>query len=170
MIIALLALAVALSGGAWAVNSKINGAAIRNGTISPAKLTVPLRQAIARKPVRGPRGVPGIPGPAGAAGAAGAAGTFSAANVTQVAGPLAVMGPAGSTNPIDIAGSLATCPQGSTLVGGGWIGDRNPAAGYSYPFQVSITSDGPIGASWNTILVNNGPDAAAFHAVAICAR
>lgn len=106
----------------------------------------------------GPPGVRGVTGNTGPIGPAGAPGAFSTANVTEVQGPLA------DTAANTVNGSLAQCPPGAIVVGGGFMGGGNP------PVAGNVADDGPIGnTSWDVIIANNGPTIADWNAYAICA-
>jgi hypothetical protein len=165
MAIALVALVVACAGGGIAAGVKITSADIKDGTIRAADLSPSLRAQInapGPRGARGPQGIQGAQGIPGPLGATGPAGTFSAANVTEVPGPLATANILGSGS--SVATSTATCPPGSALLGGGYINDSNS-------FVDGTTADsGPLSANaWSVIIVNNATVAAvSFHAVAFC--
>jgi len=106
----------------------------------------------------------GPAGAAGAPGAAGPAGVFSTANVTQVTGAVASMCTWGSGT-CDVGSSVANCPAGSAVLGGGYDGGSDP------PIDASVGYDKPIGTSaWEVIMTNDDTyGAATFNAVATCA-
>jgi hypothetical protein len=123
-IIALLALFVALGGGAAVASGLVSGRQIVNHSIPEWKLT---SRAIER--LRGHQGPAGAPGPAGAQGPKGATGLVG---LTGPIGPLGPMGPVGAMGPIGPTGDMGpigptgatgdTGPQGSQ----GPIGPRGP--------------------------------------------
>ena len=112
---------------------------------------------------RGRAGAAGAKGAAGAAGAAGAPGGFSTANVTEVSGVVAFMcangGGACSAN-----ASVASCPAGGVVLGGGWEGDT-PSP------EETVAQNEPTGngTAWDVVMANNAAISASFHAVAVCA-
>jgi hypothetical protein len=153
-IVSMVALFAALSGGAIA-GTLISGSQIKNHSISAKKLT-----ALAVRQLRGHRGPAG---PMGAPGADGAPGVFSTSNVTQVSGPVSVQCPAGG-GACDVGSSVATCPSGSVVLGGGFDSEGAP------PVEATVAFDKPLGTdSWEVILVNNGTISQNFFAVATCA-
>ena len=99
----------------------------------------------------------------GNAGRQGPAGGFSTANVTDVSGPSVTMDVSGGAN--DVQGSLAQCPTGSVVLGGGYDGETNP------PVSATVGYDESLGGNaWDVIMSNNdGYGTASFHAVAVCA-
>lgn len=111
----------------------------------------------------GPRGPQGPQGAPGAAGAAGAAGGFSAANVSQVTGPVSDMCPGGD-GACEIGSSVATCPAGAVVLAGGFDGDGAP------PVDATIAYDKPLGANaWEIIIANDGSVETTFNTVVTCA-
>jgi hypothetical protein len=117
--IASLALFVALGGTAAFASGLISGAQIKDHTIPAKKLTNSAIKSLRGQ--RGPAGQTGATGPAGATGASGPqgpsgpAGTAGIAQVTSVLStPTTIPG-----NSVDTA--VATCPAGSTVVGGGFV-------------------------------------------------
>lgn len=108
----------------------------------------------------GPQGPMGLIGPSGAPGA------FSTANVTEVQGPPVTMCPNGDGS-CDAAGSLAQCPVGSVVLGGGWDGASSP------PVDATVAYDEPLGGSaWSVVMVNNSTstlDDPTFQTYAVCA-
>ena len=75
MVVALVALGVALGGGATAAITQVTTANIKDGTIRAADLTPTLRgKILAAKTTQGPQGVAGAPGANGTDGSVGAPG------------------------------------------------------------------------------------------------
>lgn len=120
MVVALMALVLASTGGAYAASRLISGRDIRNGSIPASKLTRAARQQM--RGLEGPRGAKGPAGPAGPAGAQGPAGSQ---------GPQGAQGPAGPqalpvtvrrqvfTAPADdFAEGAVMCPDGMVATGG----------------------------------------------------
>ena len=110
----------------------------------------------------GAKGSTGATGPGGATGATGATGPvggFSAANVTEVPGPTVTL------TPSSVAGSLATCPAGSVVLGGGYQGTSSP------PVDATAADDGPLdNVAWDVVIANNSTtQTAGFTTYAICA-
>ncbi len=99
---------------------------------------------------RGPRGFRGFRG-AGAS-----------ILVTTIQGPVAGMTPFGTAT--DVGSSVATCPAGGVVLGGGWDGGSNPPVDASAAYNEAIG-----GGSWEVIMANNGPLTATVSAVAVCA-
>jgi len=108
----------------------------------------------------GAQGAQGPAGTAGAAGAAGAAGTFTTSDLTTVTGTsTTILANANAT-------SVATCPSGATVVGGGY------SWGGTIPSTAATTSEGPQGTTgWAvTIQDTSGTNISTpFVAEAICA-
>jgi Collagen triple helix repeat (20 copies) len=86
MIVAMIALAVALSGTAVAGTKLITGSQIKNGTIKLADLHSSVKAAIKGGSTSGARGPEGAQGPAGPQGAAGAKGDTGATGTPGPAG------------------------------------------------------------------------------------
>lgn len=164
MVVSLIALSVALAGGATAASNLITGAQIkngtitgadikpgsitsahikngsvttadlRNGTIALADVSLPARRALSKP---GPRGPQGIQGPPGMQGVPGASGPISSAKLDVVTGPDVVAYPG------DVVSADASCPAGQRATGGG--------------FFSSITHTGASIPGWDrwTAIVNN---------------
>ena len=117
---------------------------------------------------QGPQGAAGTPGTAGAAGAAGAAGSFSTASVSAVVG--AAPGPPGlpaDTTNNGQATSVASCPAGTKVIGGGYTWGGTGAA----PANVTVVTDQEQGKTgWVVTLQNNTATAISpqFAASALC--
>jgi hypothetical protein len=111
----------------------------------------------------GATGARGPAGQAGAPGAPGAPGTFSTSNVTTVTGPIVTMGVSGSGT--EVQSSLAMCPAGSVVLGGGYNGGSNP------PTNATAGFDQPLGGiDYEVILVNHSTtQTPSFNSVAVCA-
>ena len=99
MIVAMIALAVALSGTAVAGTKLITGSQIKNGTIKLADLHSSVKAAI-----KGESHTSGAQGPAGAQGAQGPAGPQGAAGAKGDTGATGTPGPAGKDGKDGIAG------------------------------------------------------------------
>ena len=110
---------------------------------------------------RGPRGATGPKGPAGLTGATGATGTFGP--ITTAASAPAFLC-AFETGSCAVGSASATCPPGTTLVGGGYVG-----AG----IITTVTYDAPVGTipnTWGIVAVNlDEVPVTTLRAVAQCA-
>jgi hypothetical protein len=183
MIVALIALFVALSGGAAAgtyVAAKQIGAP--STSIEPGNTRI-LKTAAARvaylrahpvrihklqrccpgprgrrgpRGLRGPRGFPGPPGPTGLS------------HISSTNGPVVHMCAFGGGG-CEVAESIALCPTNTVPIGGAWAGDApdpivGATVGASFPYP---SGSPPTG--WGVIMINNAPVTASFHAAAICA-
>ena len=151
-VISLLALFVALSGTAVANNGLILGTQIKSHTIAASKLT-----PTAVKFLKGQRGVPGQPGPAGNDGAdgaigpqgpAGPAGGFNPASVQYISSPVVSIGPG------SVGGATASCPSGTTTIGGGGftngeaLWDTRPVTGGWFAGATSYSSISSTVTAW----------------------
>lgn len=140
MVVALIALGVALGGSAVAGTGFITGAQIKDHSIGLNDLAP---KAVAHlRGQRGPAGIDGADGLQGDQGPAGAAGGFNPAKVQIVNGtPLAYVGP--NTT----ATATASCPTGTTEVGGG---------GYSSVAKMILSGPGTnAGPGWTIGVYND---------------
>jgi hypothetical protein len=110
----------------------------------------------------GPKGSPGATGatgPRGATGATGATGAAGSVSVQTVTGPTATL------NPSADGASLASCPTGTSVVSGGWIGGTQP------PTNAGVSDSDPVnGTGWDVVMHNNGSATVSFAAVAVCTK
>ena len=109
---------------------------------------------------RGPKGAAGAPGATGTPGATGPAGPKGAfSSVTTVGGPgvaLAKFPQSGA-----VGSSTATCPPGTTLIGGGWQGGG---------ISATVSFNSGSGSSWSVVMTNDNEEStASFFATAFCA-
>lgn len=185
MVVALIALFVALSGGAaagsyvatahrGAVTSDLAAHAVRS--ISPvrgAQLEAAVQRLIATRCCRGPRGprgprgfrgpqgIQGDPGPIGPTGSSGVA------HITSANGPVVHLCAFGG-GACAAGESDAICPTGTSPLSGAWAGDApDPilvaTVGASFPYPSFATPTG-----WGVIMVNNNDTTASFHASVVC--
>jgi hypothetical protein len=103
---------------------------------------------------RGPRGFQGEQGSMGLPGAPGATGGFDPAKVTYVRGPDVVI-PAGESDAV-----IATCPAGTTVIGGDFFSSIAHPAG-------SLTNGDRQ--TWGLIALNDSTIAVTVNAFAVCA-
>jgi hypothetical protein len=180
MIVALVALFVALSGGA-AAGTYVAAKELdtRATSLEPGNATIPrvvaarvaqlralsLRPDKLHKCCRGPRGPRGFRGPRGPQGPAG---RFTAANISSTNGPVVHLCAFGGGG-CEVGQSIAICPGGTVPIGGAWAGDSpdpivDATVGASFPYP---SGSPPTG--WGLIIINNAPITASFHVAAICA-
>jgi Collagen triple helix repeat (20 copies) len=173
MVVALVALFVALSGGAYATSQALIGSPqIKNGSIQLVDMSAKAKRAL--KGQRGPRGARGatgtngLPGPqgaqgpqgpagaTGAQGAAGANGTFDPAKVTVREGPTTAI-PADDTSTL-----TAECLSGETAISGGWSSEVGVA------FSETVN---PAKTSYSVLIDNTGTGTVAGSGIArvVCA-
>jgi hypothetical protein len=107
LVIALLALSVALAGGAYASGGLVTSATIKNGTVQEVDLSPALRAKVRAPAPPGPAGPQGPQGPAGPSGTGGALGTEIISAQSEYA--------AGS----GYRSANAICPPGKRVTGGG---------------------------------------------------
>lgn len=120
----------------------------------------------ALKGKRGPAGPAGSQGAQGPAGTAGAAGTsFTTADITEVPGtPVSMCALGGGSCEVGAGG--ATCPTGTVVIGGGWLGGSTP------PVDATVSDNGPTtnATTWEVVIANNSTSSApSFTPYAICA-
>lgn len=119
MVVALIALGVALGGGATAAITQVTTANIKDGTIRAADLTPSLRTKIlTAKVTPGPQGVAGVNGSPGANGANGASGATGANGTAGAAG---ANGTARAFAAVNADGTIAAS-RGVTSVTSGFPG------------------------------------------------
>ena len=127
------------------------GALISGEDVSPAEpaaIALAASQERGEAAVRrGPRGPRGRRGPAG----------FG--QITIVDGPSVNLTPQGS----GIGTSEASCPSGSTVIGGGWDTTTPPA-------RIAPNLSHAVGAKWVVTMTNSGGTVGSFNAEAMCAR
>jgi|GEM_PF-6386077 len=97
MIVAIVAVVLALTGGAFAAQKLIDGSQIKNGSIAAAKLTAQAKRQLEGE--RGPKGAKGEKGAPGATGAAGPQGSKGDKGDAGAQGPAGPKGDAGATGP-----------------------------------------------------------------------
>lgn len=163
LVIAVLALVLACSGGAFAAstlitgkqikNSSITGADVKNKSLTPSDFKGSVKGDDGARGPQGPAGPAGLPG---AQGAQGAAGTL--ASTTVVKGPDVPSGASGSGT--NVQASTATCPAGTVVTGGGWdTGVRD-----------FIANANPSGNGYFVIAVNTGSLTSHIQAYAVCGQ
>jgi len=155
MTVALIALTVALAGGATAASTMITGSQIKNGTITgadikngsltAADIAPATRRAFSQPGPRGPQGVPGVQGVQGVAGG------LNPSKLNIVTGP-DVLVPVG-----EVLTATASCPVGQRATGGGFFSSITHTA-------ASL----PGYASWTTIINNNTSIDVEVNAYVIC--
>ena len=176
MVVAMFALAVALSGTAVAGTAAlITGAQIQNGTIKMVDLHPSAKAALmGQRGPTGPAGARGATGPAGPAGATGPAGPAGPQGFTGPAGSSGSQGPAGGFNPAkvsyvtgptvsilpgEIEGASAFCPTGTKVIGGGFFASITSVGG---------TGNNNEGTSWFVLVENTTTIPVDIHATAVC--
>jgi hypothetical protein len=176
LVVSLVALFVALSGGAAAatVVASHEGAtthaaraqlAARAGTLTRRLVLSSSNRSgrIQSSCCRGPRG---LRGPRGPRGFRGANGGFTTANVTYVDGPVAHLCQLGAGS-CAVGVSVAACPAGKVAIGGGWMGDT-PDPPVAATVAANAAANDKTG--WGVVMVND-TDAltASYHAFVACA-
>ena len=152
-VLAMLALFVALAGTATAGTAVlITGKQIKNGSIGLADISASAKRAL--KGQRGPQGIQGIAGPAGTAGPAGLPGGFDPAKVSYVTGPTVTFAPG------EIHFAEATCPAGTTVIGGGY---------FASIARVAAENTFGDGRTWSVLINNDTSISLDVNAYAVCA-
>jgi hypothetical protein len=167
--VGLLALFIAMSGTAYAASLPRNSVGtpqLRNNAVTSAKVkdhSLLSKDFKAGQLVRGPRGIQGLQGPAGAAGpmgppgARGADGRSGATSVSVVdSAGVAIV--AGATQT-----ATASCPSGSSAVGGGGFTDSGDAT-----MTDSFPTDSPP-TTWEADYRNDTVADDVIHASVVCA-
>lgn len=174
MVVAMVAVVFACSGGAYAtsvfVTSKqikdgtIKGKDIAEATIGPSRLSTGVQDTLDAAPTpgpigpAGPAGVAGPVGPTGATGAAGATGPAGIAGVTRVVSPHQSLAPGGFTNNMRV-----NCPAGMVVVGTGFnagIGNADFVLSYGTFVGAFLDNDTSITIeTWVQALCAPGNDA-----------
>lgn len=122
MIVAIVAVVLALTGGAFAAKKVINGSQIKKNSIAASKLTTNAKKQL--KGQRGPKGAKGAKGSPGAAGPQGPKGDKGDVGARGPVGPVGPKGEAGTNGPQGPKGDTgATGPAGPK----GETGDVGPA-------------------------------------------
>jgi hypothetical protein len=169
LVVSMIALFVALAGTAGATSYVlITGKQIKDGSVGLADLSSKTKKAL--KGQRGPRGFTGVSGPtglagpagpAGAPGAQGAPGGFDPNKVSYSSGPIVTVSPGNE------ATSVAPCPAGSKVIGGGFYSIAWLDGG------LYVTDQGPLddGSGWFMDFYNSASalDNADVQAYAVCA-
>ena len=191
-VLALVALFVAMTGTATAGVAAITSAQIANHSIRLVDMHPSAVKAL--KGQRGPRGATGAPGAPGARGADGANGLPGPQGIPGPPGPQGIpgslgpqgqagsnglQGPAGGFDPAKVSyvegpevtvpageegGAPASCPVGTTVIGGGFL--------WVYPTEGVVgEKSGPLedGSGWSAMVANFGADDATVSAYAVCA-
>jgi hypothetical protein len=185
-VLALVALFVAMTGTATAGVAAITSAQIANHSIKLVDMHPSAVKALRGK--RGPRGATGASGAPGATGARGTDGTNGLPGPQGIPGPPGsqgqagsngVQGPAGGFDPGKVSyvegpevtvpageegGAPASCPVGTTVIGGGFL--------WVYPTEGVVgEKSGPLedGSGWSAEVANFGSDDAIVSAYAVCA-
>lgn len=136
LVIAVLALVIACSGGAYAASSLVTGKQVKNSSLTGADIK---NKSLTRADfsgsvkgddgAKGDAGAPGLTGPAGPQGAQGPAGPANLSPLTRVGATKTVAAGA-------IDGGTVNCPAGQRVVSGGFFTDSNGAV-----FAFSSTAD-----------------------------
>jgi hypothetical protein len=154
MVVSIVALIVALGGTSYAAFSLPNGSvttkALKNKAVTNAKLA---------------------PGSVGTAKIGNGAVTASKINTSGLTVPNAtalsgIRYAAGATSfmaPGTVGFSQASCPSGTTVVGGGWDGESAP------PVVATVGYNKALGNGWEVIMANTAPISSRYHAIAVCA-
>lgn len=124
---------------------------IKNGTIQLVDISPRAKAALRGQ--RGPRGI---------------AGTFATATITTVEGSEINLCSTGGPSSCQIGASSATCPAGSVVISGGWVGSFDQLSGLDHASILASARNGTSG--WSVGVSNNSPSHNAhFRAMAVCA-
>jgi hypothetical protein len=149
MVVSLIAMSVALSGTAVAgTTALITGAQIKDKSIGLADIS---NTAITK--LRGRRGPEGPQGPAGADGIQGPPGLNGGFDVSKVQ---VVQGPEAFIASFNVGSSVAQCPAGSRVLGGGFLGTADPFISF------------PLAEAWSVSASTTSPAGARIRAFAVC--
>jgi hypothetical protein len=141
MVISIIALFVALGGTGIAARSALIGSKqIADHSIRLVDLNVSAVRALSgQRGLAGTAGVNGAAGPQGPSGANGVNGTFDPSKVQYIVGPEVMVAPGAND------ASVATCPDGSLAISGGFIVGGGANIAFSDTF----------GLVFHKIIVNN---------------
>lgn len=141
--VAIVAVVLALTGGAFAAGRLIDGSQIKNGSISASKLTASARSQLhGEQGPKGPKGAKGLTGSTGATGQQGPKGDTGAQGPKGDKGDTGPQGPAGPKGDAGNAGATgATGQQGPK----GDTGSQGPAG-----LKGDTGSQGPAGPKGDT--------------------
>ncbi len=109
----------------------------------------------------GPRGPQGPVGPTGPAGAAGSSGAAGAAGLNSVSGYSQITSTISSVAAGQQSFTIATCPAGETVIGGGGLSDGRSSVVMLASWPISSTQ-------WRVIFQNNSSGSADIWATAMC--
>ena len=148
LVVALVALFVALGGGAYAATTTLIGHNqlapnsvwhnnIGKGSVHMDNLTSSLKAQLERTGKTGARGATGPQGPAGPQGLAGTSSGGNPAGIGSPTGPQGPPGPSGVNDPMVYTFPGASGPDSSVCPGGNWANDT-----YDATFIVEPQSDG----------------------------
>jgi hypothetical protein len=155
------ATAASMIGSSQVKDNSLTTKDIKNGTLSVADLSAAARASL--KGSRGPAGATGATGLGGSPGVQGPAGGFDPAKVSYVTGPK-VNVPASSAGNPGAGLSVAKCPTGTKVVGGGYY--------FSYANAgITVETSGPLddGTGWLAGFGNAGSAVGGATAYAVCA-
>lgn len=161
-VVATLALVFAMSGGALAASHYVINS---TKEINP-KILKRLKGAAGAKGATGAAGAAGAVGTQGPAGATGSQGPGGSTGPSGTSGYEVVEGPIaeGSKSGINLSTSIAKCPAGKHVLGGGFH-TLSGSNGTIY-----VADDGPVGSTeWEVLLTNSTLGAYTMRAYAICA-
>jgi hypothetical protein len=172
------ATAGSLINGSQLRPSSVDGSALRNGTITPSKLSHAALKT--RRGPRGPRGPRGLTGPAGPAGPAGARGATGASGPAGPAGPA---GPSGATSVVvrtvgdSVPGgsfnqtfTTVNCLAGEHATGGGVSLGGSPDFGDAIWTSAPAPDGSTNPTGWTAQVVNQGASTMPFTVYAVCVK